>query len=283
MRIVLTGASGQLGQSLARRLTEPEVFGISFPDYDIGEPAIIPLIAGSRPDVVIHAAAMTDVDGCEHNPELAYRINGLGTQHVALACQQSGAPMGYISTDYGFDGQKQAPYWEYDAVNPISVYGASKLAGERWVEALLDRYYIVRTAWLYSHNGPNFVARILQLAEARPELSMVTNEVGCPTFSDDLATAILKLIEHPLYGVFHLVSEGYCSRYEFTRAILDRAGKPDYPLRPVTEYVRLARPPAFAPLRNFRAAIQLGIRLPTWQEALDAWFAQLRCRNQSPV
>lgn len=274
MRIVITGASGQLGQSLIRLLPDQSIFGISSSDYDLGDPAITSIIAGFAPDLVIHAAAMTDVDGCERSPELAYRINSLGTQHVAQACQLTGAPMVYVSTDYVFDGMKQAPYWEYDAPNPLSVYGASKLAGERWVEFLLDRYYIARTAWLYSHHGPNFVSRILQLAEERPELTVVTNEVGCPTLADDLAEAILKLIRHPVYGIFHLVSEGYCSRYEFVRAILDRAGKRDYPVHPATEYPRRARPPAFAPLRNFRAATQFGIRLPTWQEALDAWFAQ---------
>jgi len=276
MRIVITGAGGQLGQSLVQLLDDHSILGISSSDYDIGDPAIIPVISGFSPEIVIHAAAMTDVDRCECNPELAYRINAIGTQHVALACQLTGALLVYISTDYVFDGEKQEPYWEYDAPHPINVYGASKLAGERWVEALLDRFYIVRTAWLYSTHGPNFVSRILQLANERPELNMVTNEIGCPTCADDLAAAILKLIQQPVYGVFHLVSEGYCSRYEFTRAILDRAGKSDYPLHPVTTYPRPARPPAFAPLRNFRAAIQLGIQLPTWQQALDTWFTRWR-------
>lgn len=272
MRIAITGAKGQLGTSLEKALTGEEVLLMDLPDHDITRVDVIPLIAKFAPHIVIHAAAMTDVDGCELDPDAAFRVNALGTQNVALACQRCGAAMVYISTDYVFDGAKGEVYWEFDEPNPISVYGQSKLAGERTVQALMQRFYIVRTAWLYARGGNNFVTKILHLAQERDELAVVTAEVGSPTYAPDLAAAIVQLIEHPLYGVYHLANEGSCSRYEFARKVLDYAGLADYPLRPIESYPRPAQPPAYAPLRNFAAATQLGIVLRPWEEALWAYF-----------
>ncbi|HID86815.1 MAG TPA: dTDP-4-dehydrorhamnose reductase [Anaerolineae bacterium] len=276
MRIAITGAKGQLGTSLRNVLAGETLLLMDLPDHDITGVDVIPAIADFAPHVVIHAAAMTDVDGCELNPDAAFRVNALGTRNVALACQRCGAAMVYISTDYVFDGTKGEPYWEFDEPNPISIYGQSKLAGERTVQALLDRFYIVRTAWLYARGGNNFVAKILRLARERDELAVVTNEVGSPTYAPDLARAIARLIQHPLYGIYHLVNEGSCSRYEFARKILDYAGLEDYALRPLESYPRPARPPAYAPLRNFVAATQLGIVLRPWEEALRAYFGEER-------
>lgn len=272
MRLVITGSGGQLGRSLQELLKGDELLLVDLPEYDVTQPDIIGAIERFRPHVVIHTAAMTDVDGCELNPEGAYSVNALGTRNVAVACQRCDAPLLYVSTDYVFDGTKVGPYLEFDEPNPINVYGRSKLGGEFLVRDLLSRFYIVRTAWLYARGGENFVSKIVELADQSEELSVVTNEVGSPTYAPDLAQAILRLIEHPLYGIYHLVNEGSCSRYEFARRILQLAGKSGFPLRPVQTYARAARAPANAALRNFCAATQLGIRLRSWEEALGAYF-----------
>jgi len=275
MRIAITGARGQLGISLQDVLTSEDVIPLNRPEYEITDSGVIPAIASLAPEVVIHAAALTNVDDCELNPDAAYLVNALGTRNVALACQGCGAAMVYISTDYVFDGQKGEPYLEFDEPNPINVYGRSKLAGERCVQALLHKFYIVRTAWLYSRTGDNFVKKVLRLADERDELSMVTNEVGSPTYAPDLAAAITQLIRHPLYGIYHLTNQGCCSRYEFAKKILEFAGKGDFPIHPIDQYPRPAKPPAYAPLRNFRAA-QLGIALRPWEEALKEYFANAK-------
>jgi dTDP-4-dehydrorhamnose reductase len=274
MRLAITGAWGQLGRSLQEALKGHELFLIDLPEHDVTDTGIISAIAGFQPDLVIHTAAMTDVDGCEVHPDRAYEVNGLGTRNVALGCQHCGAPLLHISTDYVFDGTKEEPYLEFDEPNPISVYGRSKRAGELLVRDLLNRFYIVRTAWLYSQGGNNFVNRILQLAEERDELSVVSTEVGSPTYAPDLAEAITRLIQHPLYGTYHLVNEGSCSRYDFARKILELAGKGDFPLHPAETYERPAKVPANAVLRNFCAASQLGITLRPWEEALRAYFQE---------
>lgn len=272
MRIVITGALGQLGRCLQQALIANELLLLDLPEHDVTDPDIIPAIGSFQPDVVIHAAAMTDVDGCELDPDSAHRINALGTRNVAVACQACHAAMLYVSTDYVFDGIKGEPYLELDEPNPVCVYGRSKLAGELVVHDLLTRYYIVRTAWLYGPGGSNFVTKILELAAHREELSVVTTEVGSPTYAPDLAAAIVRLIEYPLYGTYHLVNEGSCSRYEFAEKILEFTGQTHVTLRGVERYERPAAVPANAALRNFCAATQLGITLRPWQEALRAYF-----------
>ena len=274
MRIVITGAHGQLGRSLRDVLVGHQILLVDLPEYDVEQPGIIGTIEGYQPEVVIHAGALTDVDACELDPDSAYRVNALGTRNVAVACQRCGAPMVYISTDYVFDGTKGEPYLEFEEPNPINVYGRSKLAGELLVRDLLSRFYIVRTAWLYARGGNNFVAKILALAGERDELSVVTTEVGSPTYAPDLAEAIVRLIEYPLYGIYHLVNEGSCSRYEFASKILELAGKSRFPLHPARTYDRPTRVPANATLRNFCAATQLGIRLRRWEEALRSYFGE---------
>ena len=274
MRIVITGAEGQLGKSLQDVLIGHEILPVDLPEHDITRLDIITTIAAFQPDVVIHAGALTDVDACELDPDSAYRVNALGTRNVAVACQRCDAPMVYISTDYVFDGAKGEPYLEFEEPSPINVYGRSKLAGERLVRDLLSRFYIVRTAWLYAQGGNNFVAKILSLARERDELSVVTTEVGSPTYAPDLAEAIVRLIEYPLYGIYHLVNEGSCSRYEFASKILELAGKNGFPLHPARTYDRPTRVPANASLRNFCAATQLGIRLRPWEEALRSYFGE---------
>ena len=273
MRIAITGARGQLGRCLQEALRGDEVIPLNRPDYDVTETRVVLAIAELLPQVVIHTAAYTDVDGCARDPDRAYLVNALGTQNVALACQKSGAVMVYISTNEVFDGAKGEPYLEFDPPNPINAYGRSKLAGELLVRALLQRFYIVRTAWLYARGGNNFVTKIIRAADERGRLRVVTDEVGSPTYAPDLAEAIARLIRTGHYGIYHLTNEGFCSRYDFAVKILELSGRGHIPVEPITlaEYKRASTPPPYTPLRNFCAAA-LGIRLRPWEEALKAYF-----------
>jgi dTDP-4-dehydrorhamnose reductase len=273
MRVAITGSAGQLGQALQTTLGGEDLLLLDLPEHDItAYEETSKLISDFRPDVVVHTAAFTNVDQCELEPETAYRVNGLGTQNIALACQRCDAAMMYISTDYVFDGAKSDPYWEWDRPNPQSVYARSKLAGEYYTQTLLNKLYIVRTAWLYSRTGTNFVKTVLRLADERDELHYVTDEVGSPTYAPDLAEALAKLIAHPLYGIYHFTNTGVCSRYEWAKAILELSGRPDYPIFPAQAYQRLAKVPARCELHNFCGATQLGITLRPWREALQGYF-----------
>jgi dTDP-4-dehydrorhamnose reductase len=274
MRILVTGGDGQLGRAIARRAGDHTVLALSRRDLDVTAQRVGETIRELGPDVVVNGAAMTDVDGCELDPDTAFAVNALGARNVAVGAALAGAPLVQVSSDYVFDGEKGAPYWEFDTPAPLNVYGASKLAAERLVVAAHREVFVVRTAWLYGTDGTSFVTRVMDLARERPFMEVVDGEVGSPTFCDDLADALLELIETRAYGTHHLVGEGWCSRRAFARAILDRAGMSDYPVRPLAHYERPARPPAFAPLRNFAAA-QEGIRLPPWQVGLDRYFERL--------
>jgi len=271
MRIVITGSEGQLGRSLQLVFRDHNVLRVDLPDYDITDPAIGKRLANWRPDVIIHGAAMTDVDSCERDPEAAYLVNALGTRNVVLGARQAGADLLYVSTDYIFDGQSDQAYWEFDPPNPISVYGKSKWAGEEFVRHLSDRYYITRTAWVYGPGGNNFVEKVLHLANERSSLTMVTNESGSPTYTMHLAKAIASLVRTGVYGTYHLTNQGVCSRYEFARRILDLGGHPNFDLQPSESYPRPAPVPDRVEMRNFCAAA-LGITLPPWEEGLRAFF-----------
>jgi dTDP-4-dehydrorhamnose reductase len=276
MRVFVTGCKGQLGRALTAALGDAELAGCDLPEVDITRPqAIAPAIAQFSPDVVIHAAAWTDVDGCARDPEKAFRDNALGTQNVALACAACGAAMLYVSTNEVFDGTAGEPYREWDAPRPANPYGRSKAAGEWYVRHLLTRFYIARTAWLYAPGGRNFPHRMLELADEQGPLRVTTDEVGNPTYAPDLAAAIATLVRSGVFGVYHLTNAGYCSRYEFAREILRLCGREHVPVEPVTlaEFRRASTPPPFAPLAN-TAAAALGITLRPWQEALAEFLEQ---------
>jgi dTDP-4-dehydrorhamnose reductase len=275
MRIVITGHKGQLGRALQEVLQGETLFGLDLPQHDITDgQTTARAIADFAPQVVIHAAAMTNVDGCERDPDAAYRINGLGSQNVALASQKCGAAMVCVSTNEVFDGTKGEPYLEFDQPHPINVYGRSKLAGELITQALLNRFYIVRTAWLYAQGGNNFVTKMILIADERGELRVVADEVSSPTYAPDLAEAIAKLIRTDHYGIYHFTNEGICSRHDFAVKILELAGRGHVPVHPITsdQYARASTPPLYAPIRNFCAATALGITLRPWEEALRAYF-----------
>ena len=273
MRIAITGANGQLGSALQRRLGhEHEIAALGHADLELGHPDCVGALVATRADLVIHPAAYTNVDGCARDPELAYRVNGLGTQYVALACRELGAPLVYVSTNEVFDGAAGTPYFEYDRAAPINAYGRSKLAGEQAVRELLDRFYIARVAWLYGGER-NFVRTVLRLAGERATLAMVADEIGSPTYAPDVAEAIARLIQMPYYGTYHLVNEGACSRHEFAAEILRIAGRTGVTLAPIqlADYKRDSVVPPYTPLRNIAAAA-LGIRLRPWQAALAEYI-----------
>jgi dTDP-4-dehydrorhamnose reductase len=276
MRIVITGALGQLGTALQLALAEFDLILVDVPDWDITDPQTVPLMADLKPEVVIHCAAMTDVDGCARDPDLAYHVNVFGTQNVTIACQRSGAAMVHISTNEVFDGTATEPYREFDLPRPINPYGASKLAAEQMAARLINKLYIVRISWLFTPGGNNFVSKMTALADEHGRLRVVTDEVANPTYAPDLADAIAPLIQTGHYGTYHLVNEGYCSRYEFAVEILKQSGRESVPISPITsdQFQRASTPPPFAPLRNTLGAA-LGITLRPWQEALADYFAEV--------
>lgn len=281
VRVLVTGGQGQLGTELERAFRDDEVFAVGRSEMDITDRrGVMQTVAKLGPDVLIHAGAYTNVDGCELEPDRAYRDNGLGTQNVALACRSIGAAMAYVSTDFVFDGTKGSPYLEFDETHPISVYGRSKLAGEHYVRGLLTNYYVVRTSWLYGHGRKNFVKTILSLAEQKDEIPAVVDEIGSPTYAADLAWALARLVREPVYGVYHLSNEGSCSRYEWVKAIIELAGKGTRVV-PVTSaefqerFPLPAKRPAYSVLRNFCASASLGIELRPWQEALADFLRSL--------
>jgi dTDP-4-dehydrorhamnose reductase len=274
MRIAITGGRGQLGRELVGVLSSShEVIVLDVPECDITKPSEIDCIRDMAPDLVIHAAAMTDVDGCARDPQAAFLTNALGTQNVALACQRSNAVMLYISTNEVFDGAKGSPYLELDEPRAINPYGASKLAGERYVQMLLHRFYIVRTAWLYSLGGNNFPRKMIALAKEKGRLAIVDDEIGNPTYAPDLARAIAGLIETNHFGIYHLTGDGIASRYDWVERILQLAGLDDIVVTRIhlAEFKRASTPPPYGALANFAAAKMLGIQLRPWQTALEEY------------
>ncbi len=277
MKVLITGGNGGLGQALTAPLTAAghTYISVDVDSIDITDPrAVRTCFAEHTPDLVIHCAALTNVDLCAQQPDEAIRVNGYGTQNVAVACAKAGIPMCYISTNEVFDGERGIPYLEYDAPHPANPYGYSKYVGECVVREVLPAHFIVRTSWLFAHTGRNFLQRILALAREGKPLTVVTDEVASPTYVPDLAAAIVQLVETGQYGIFHLVNEGYTSRFNFAKAILEGYGMVGHPLSPITraQFPRPSRPPAYGALRNMMAAL-VGVRLRTWQEALSAFIA----------
>ncbi len=275
VRIFITGHRGQLGRALWDELgSRHELVGGDLSDWDMTDRAqAAALIAHARPDVVIHAAALTNVEYCAEHPAEAVRANGIGTYNVALACREAGARLIAISTNEVFDGQASQPYQEYDLRRPINPYGYSKYVAEQVVERYVPHYAIVRTAWLYAPGGVNFIHKILARARSGQPLRVVTDEVGSPTYAPDLAAAVGQLAELGTPGVFHLTNAGACSRYEFACEIVRQVGL-DVPVEPITSdaFQRASTPPPYAPLDNVFGAA-LGVTLRPWQEALAEYLA----------
>ena len=285
MRVLVTGAKGQLGVELLDVLgRDHDVVGLDLPELDITTPEATRVIAEARPAWVVHAAAWTDVDGCERDPERAVLVNGEGTLRVAEACRAVGAGLVYLSTDYVFDGRKGAPYLETDPVSPLSAYARSKVAGEEAVRAVAPRWAIVRTAWLFGVSGKNFVKTIVEKAGAGGPLRVVDDQVGSPTYARDLAEAIAQLVSRGLTGTYHLTNAGSCSWYAFTRAIVEEAGMAHVAVTPMTtaELGRPAPRPAISVLAN-HAWVAAGLcPLRPWREALSAMLTEWKMTKAFP-
>ncbi|MHB9034298.1 MAG: dTDP-4-dehydrorhamnose reductase [Anaerolineae bacterium] len=272
MRIAVTGSQGQLGRALQEQNPEHELLLIDLPENDITDLlATRVLLQEFKPDTIIHAAAMTDVEGCEKNPDLAYRVNAIGTRSIASSALELGIPVVYISTDYVFDGTLTRPYWEYDLPNPQSIYAQTKWMGEQIIRQHIARHYIVRIAWLYGAGPRNFVRTVLRLARERGEMTMVTDEQGSPTYANDVADALYGLVKTRAYGTHHLPNLGICSRYDWACKILELAGISGVQVHPGTNYQRTARVPKTVELRNSMSAA-VGITMRSWQEALGDYL-----------
>jgi dTDP-4-dehydrorhamnose reductase len=287
MKILVTGSRGQVALSLLERGAAAgiEVITAGRPELDLADVAsVAAALRGTSPDVIVNAAAYTAVDKAEAEPELAMRVNGDGAAAVARASAAMGVPIIHLSTDYVFDGTSPRPYDEEDPTGPVSVYGRSKLAGEIAVAAENKRHAILRTAWVYSPFGHNFVKTMLRLGETRNEVAVVADQHGSPTYAIDIADAILA-IAGPLRkgghtGVFHLTGSGETTWAEFAQEIFGlaaEAGRPVVNVRPITtgEYPTAAKRPANSRLATRKLAQIYGITLPPWRRSLRACAARL--------
>ena len=276
--VLVTGHKGQLGQALMD-LLQPDfrVAGVDLDEMDITKAEEV---AGTfylhQPDIVIHTAAMTDVDGCELDPEMAIRVNALGTQNLVIAAEEFNCVFVYLSTDYVFPGTSSKPYVECDPTGPLSWYGKSKLLGEQYVRNMLFRYFTVRTSWLVGEKGRNFVKIILKLAREKDELTVVNDQRGCPTFASDLAHAIRELIGTPYYGTYHVTNAGETTWYDFAVRILQESGMKT-PIRPITtgELGRPAPRPAYSVLSGVLFRQRGFTPLRPWEDALVEYLNKI--------
>ncbi|HUM04964.1 MAG TPA: dTDP-4-dehydrorhamnose reductase [Terriglobales bacterium] len=279
MRVIVLGASGLLGQALVHEFRDEQLIALSSKDVDIRDRGRVgDAVRNSRPDWIILAAAYTDVDGCESNRELAFAVNCEGAVNVAKAAKAAGARLAFLSTDYVFDGTKRSPYEMGDPRHPINVYGEGKARAEEQLLETTADVCIVRTSWLFGAGGKCFPATILKLAASRPEISVVNDQRGCPTYTPDLASAVAQLCRASVRGIVHATNAGNCTWYEFASAIV-RIARLGTVVKPVTtaEFPRPARRPAYSVLSPASLHAH-GIRLPDWQDALRRYLAAFPTR-----
>jgi dTDP-4-dehydrorhamnose reductase len=284
MKVLVTGANGQLGTDLCKYLQGFELIPLVHSDIEIADIySVKETVNKYKPDVLINTAAYVRVDDCEDDPDKAFHINALGARNVAVAAQELEAKLVHISTDYVFGGELEpssTPYTEFDTPIPPNLYGKSKLAGESLMQELCLRHFIVRTSGLFgvagsSGKGGNFIETMLRLAKERDELRVVNDQVFSPTYTRDLAQKIAQLISTEYYGTFHITNRGSCSWYEFTKEILRLAGLKT-PVIPITsdQYLQKARRPSFSVLDNYHLRL-LGLgEMRTWQEALTDYMRE---------
>lgn len=292
MKILITGSNGQLGNELQKivatgkaeigavseEIKNAEVFAMDVDTLDITNLEQVKKVLNEvKPDVVINCAAATNVDGCEANQDLAFKINSLGPRNLAMVAEELRAKIVQVSTDYVFSGVGETPLKESDLVAPVSVYGKTKLLGEEFVRDFSSKYYIVRTAWLYGYVGHNFVYTMMKLGKDRDTLSVVNDQLGNPTHANDLAYHILKLIQTEEYGVYHCTGKGECSWYDFASEIMKLSGR-NCTVNPCTSieyksmYPNSADRPAYSSLDNMMLRCTVGDEMRDWKDALKTFM-----------
>ena len=282
MKVLVTGSSGMLGRALVPCLEERNhtVRGMPREELDVTNyDQVFETITRGKPDIVVHCAAYTKVDQAESEAELAYLINGYGTENLAVTCNRFEIPLLYVSTDYVFDGEHTRPYQPCDQTRPLSIYGKSKLSGEQAVRNHLSRFYIVRTSWLYGPYGKNFVETILKLAEDGKPLRVVADQFGSPTSTLSLSEVIADLIATERWGIYHATDAGVTSWYEFAREIVkDKVGVEVVPIE-TKDFPRPATRPKFSALDKTTLIHTIGRELVPWQDALHNYL-NLRLQMQ---
>lgn len=274
-KILVTGCNGQLGKAIQKEYENDEAMLVctDVGDLDIADNAqVMQYVRELQPDVIINCAAYTAVDACESAWDPAYRINAIGPRNLAIAAREVGAKLMHISTDYVFEGNAGRPYTEFDAVHPVSAYGRTKLEGERFVQQFADRYFILRTAWLYG-DGHNFARTMLRLAENHDEVRVVCDQLGSPTSAAELAKVMHLLEPTENYGLFHATCEGSCSWADFAAEIFRLAGKTARVTRVTTqEYGSPTKRPAYSVLDNYMLRLTTDYRMADWKDALQAYL-----------
>lgn len=285
MRVLVLGARGMLGTDLLdewhrnrRRKTDQrdELIPAGSADADIrGAAQVDSLVQKSRPDWIIICAAYTDVDGCEKNRDLAFAVNATGVENIARSAEKINARVFLVSTDYVFDGNGTRPYEVTDPIAPLNVYGASKAAGEEALRKSCSNWCIGRTSWLFGVHGPSFPEKILNAAKTRPELSVVNDQTGSPTYTRDLARVIRDLVQKNARGVVHITNEGVCTWYDFAKEILSRSGLSSIPVHPIStdQSARPARRPHYSVL-SAASLHSRNLRTRPWQAALASFLSE---------
>lgn len=279
MKILVTGSRGMLAHDLIPILREThEVFAFSRETLDITRrDQVYNAIKETTPDLVINCAAYTEVDRAEEEKDKAFLINGIGVQNLALVCSDSAIPLCHISTDYVFDGKKAAPYTPFDSTNPLNVYGESKLAGEKYIQWIMNRFYIIRTSWLYGRAGNNFVETVIRLAKEQPVIRVVKDQIGCPTSTMSLSFAVKRLIGTGSCGIYHFTddAEGGISWYVFAREIVSILGL-STEVAPITseEFPRPAKRPGYSVLDTGLFSMVTGYSAINWKDALKDYLGR---------
>lgn len=278
MKILVTGVKGQLGYDVVKALESRgyQPVGVDREEMDLMNNNMIQnFIMNLKPEAIIHCAAYTAVDQAEEEVEICYQINAEAVKVIAECAKTLDIPMIYISTDYVFDGTKASEYVETDIPNPINVYGASKLKGEQYVQQLLEKFYIVRISWVFGINGNNFIKTMQRLGNEQDQLNIIHDQVGSPTYTADLASLLVDMIETNRYGIYHATNEGYCSWYEFAAEIFKQS-QLDVTLHPITtdQYKTKAKRPLNSKMSKQKLSDYGFHRLPTWQEALKNYLNQ---------
>lgn len=277
LRVVVTGAHGQLGFdliSILKNNNQYEVYGFGRQELDITNPKQVKeIIEKIDPDIIIHTAAYTNVDMAEKEQELAFKINVTGTQNIVLAASKQKAKLIYMSTDYVFNGNALYPYSESDSPDPIGVYGKTKLAGEEFVRTHHDKFFIVRTSWIYGEHGHNFVKSMLRLALENKSISVVNDQVGSPTYTEDLSDSLIEIMESEKYGIYHISNSGSCTWYEFACAIFEEANLPvNLKQCKTIDFPRLAHRPKYSVLSNTSIHKNGFSPIRHWREALHVFL-----------